>query len=153
MLLLVLAMSLQVPVEQPPVPLAASGAFFALSVADLEASTRWYRETFDMRVVMQRPAQDGPAVTVLEGQGLMVELLHFADAAPLSRVAPGVRGDFSVHGVFKAGILVTNFAEVVAALREARVEVAFGPFPATAEQRANVIIRDNGGNLIQIIGR
>jgi hypothetical protein len=36
---------------------------------------------------------------------------------------------------------------------EARdVEIAFGPYPARADQRANVIVKDNAGNLIQFFG-
>jgi hypothetical protein len=31
------------------------------------------------------------------------------------------------------------------------VPIAMGPFPRTAEQRANLIIRDNNGNYIQFV--
>lgn len=37
-------------------------------------------------------------------------------------------------------------------LQKRNVEIAFGPYPARKNQRANVIIRDNGGNLIQLFG-
>jgi hypothetical protein len=58
-----------------------------------------------------------------------------------------------VHGLVKAGIIVDNFEDVLAAFRARRVEVAYGPFPARQKQRANVIVRDNAGNLIQVFGR
>ena len=38
-------------------------------------------------------------------------------------------------------------------LAERGVPVAFGPFPAQGNQRANAIIRDNAGNLIQLFER
>ena len=43
-----------------------------------------------------------------------------------------------------------GFDSVVSQLRARGVEIAFGPFPARENQRANVLIRDNAGNLIQI---
>lgn len=54
--------------------------------------------------------------------------------------------------VFKAGFLVKDFDSAVDELRARGVTIAFGPFPAQNGQRANVLIRDNAGNLIQIFG-
>jgi hypothetical protein len=88
----------------------AIGAFFALSVADLQASAKWYS-------------------------------------------APGSTRRESVHGVFKAGARVEDFEGTVAMLRARAVEIAYGPYPARENQRANVIIRDNSGNLIQFFGK
>src|SRR5688500_20283138 len=65
----------------PPAPgLVVAGSFFALSVADLDASAKWYTETLGLRVVMQVPRQTKTAVTVLEGGGLTVELSQHDDA-------------------------------------------------------------------------
>ena len=128
------------------------GAFFALSVADLGASTQWYTEKFGLEVVMHPPKQDKSEVTVLEGGGLIVELLRRDDAMPLAQAAPSVTADYLVHGLFKAGIIVDDFDATVTTLRARGVAIAFGPFPASATQRANVIVRDNAGNLIQFFG-
>jgi catechol-2,3-dioxygenase len=46
------------PAGPLPPALVANGAFFALSVADIVASTRWYTEKLGLRVVMQVPKQD-----------------------------------------------------------------------------------------------
>ena len=134
-------------------PFTTSGAFFALSVTDLTASVRWYREKLGLRVVMEPPRTNEAAVTVLEGGGLIVELLQHKDAKPLSATAPGVRENYKVHGFFKAGVIVEDFDRTVAALRSRGVDIAFGPFPKSATQRANVIVRDNAGNLIQFFGK
>jgi catechol 2,3-dioxygenase-like lactoylglutathione lyase family enzyme len=129
----------------PEAPLlTATGAFFALSVADLDASARWYRESLGLRIVLQPPKQGKTAVVVLEGNGLLVELLQDDDATPK-------RG--AIHGLTKAGIIVADFDRTLALLGERQVRIAFGPYPASATQRANVIIQDNSGNLIQIFGR
>jgi hypothetical protein len=123
-----------------------SGAFFALNVASVQASAAWYAEKLGLNVILQVPASTGsPAVTVLEGGGLIVELIQRDDA-----VSPG---NTAFRGFTKAGMIVDEFEKTMAALTERGVAIAFGPFPATAEQRANVIVRDNAGNLIQIFGR
>jgi len=133
--------------------MSATGAFFALSVADVHASARWYAEKLGLTVVMEAPRQEKTAVIVLEGNGLIVELLEHDQAVPLNVAAPGVKNDLLVHGVVKAGAIVSDFDGTVALLKQRNVQIAFGPYPATAHQRANVIIKDNAGNLIQLFGR
>jgi catechol 2,3-dioxygenase-like lactoylglutathione lyase family enzyme len=132
--------------------LETRGAFFALSVADLDASTRWYSEKLGLAVVMRPPKQDKSAVAVLEGGGLIVELLQRDDATPLRQAAPSVTANYLVHGIFKAGLIVDDLSATLTALRARGVEIAMGPFPASKEQRANAIIRDNAGNMIQLFG-
>jgi catechol 2,3-dioxygenase-like lactoylglutathione lyase family enzyme len=134
-------------------PFKTVGAFFALSVADLQASAKWYSEKLGLRVVMDAPKRDKVAVTVLEGGGLIVELIQHDDALPLSNAAPAVPDRQLVHGIFKAGVLVEDFDKTAAMLRARDVEIAYGPFPAREGQRANVIVRDNSGNLIQFFGK
>lgn len=133
------------PVTRP------NGAFFALSVADLAKSTRWYEDMLGL-VVKLRPEKSGPAdVAILEGGGLLVELIQHDEARPLAEVAPGTKGELFTHGVFKAGVLVDDYEGTIARLRARGADFAFGPFPASAEQKANAIVRDNAGNLIQFI--
>ena len=132
--------------------LGATGAFFALYVADIEASTRWYSEKLGLKVVMQDPKRDKAAVTVLEGGGLIVELIQHDDAAPLSRAAEA-KDNPLVHGMFKAGVIVDDFDKTLAAIKARNIPIVFGPFPARPNHRANAIIRDNAGNLIQVFGK
>ena len=121
-----------------------SGAFFALSVANIEESARWYADKLGLEIVLQ--VTQGTAVTVLEGEGLTVELIH----DPAARPASGSPG--SVHGFFKAGFAVKDLDRTLQELTTRGVEIAFGPYPAKDGQRANVILRDNAGNLIQVFG-
>jgi catechol 2,3-dioxygenase-like lactoylglutathione lyase family enzyme len=130
----------------------AMGAFVAISVADLDASTRWYSEKLGLQIVKREPKRDRAAVVVLEGGGLVVELVQLDDAQPLSKAAPRVAKPELVHGMFKAGILVEDFEQALATLRARKVEIAYGPFPARPGERANVIVRDNAGNLLQFFG-
>ena len=154
-LLLCLTISAQAIAQAPPSPEPAfttKGAFFGLSVADVEASAKWYAEKFGMRVVLRPPKVEGATAVVLEGGGLIVELLQRDDGMPLSKAAPSITQNYRIHGFFKAGIVVDDFDATLARLKARGVQIAIGPFPKTAEQRANVIVRDNSGNLIQFFG-
>ena len=128
------------------------GAFFALSVADLDASVRWYAEKLGLTVVMRPPKQEKAQVAVLEGGGLIVELLQHDDAVPLARAFPSATASYQVHGLFKAGMIVDDFDATLVTLEARGVTIAMGPFPASPTQHANVIVRDNSGNLIQFFG-
>lgn len=150
---LVVPMAVQPATKAEPPFRAAKGAFFALSVADLRASTKWYTEKLSLAVIMDVPRKDGAAVTVLEGGGLTVELIQLDNAVPLRQAAPQAAGAQYVHGLFKVGLVVEDFDRTVAALRTRGVEIVVGPFPRRGNQRANVIIKDHDGNLIQFFGR
>ena len=130
-------------------PLAASGAFFALSVADMAASRAWYVEKLGLNVSLEVARTDASktAVTVLQGGGLTVELARHDDAVPRTSSEA-----VQTFGAFKVGLVVNNFDAALSALQSRGVQIAFGPFPRQGNQPANVIIRDNSGNLIQIIG-
>jgi catechol 2,3-dioxygenase-like lactoylglutathione lyase family enzyme len=132
----------------------AKGAFFALSVADLPASIQWYSQKLGLEVVMQEPKKPGDKAgfAVLEGGGLVVELVQLDDAVPLNKAVPSADGRQMLHGLFKAGFIVEDFDGAVAALKARGVEIAYGPYPAREGQRANVIVKDNVGNLIQVFG-
>ena len=139
--------------ENQPAFSSVSGAFFALSVADMDASVRWYSEKLGLKHVMVVPKRDRIAVTVLEGGGLIVELIQHDDAVALRKAAPAVSDPQMIHGVFKVGLVVENFEQTLTRLKARRVEIAYGPFPARDRQRKNVVIRDNSGNLIQFFGK
>jgi len=134
-------------------PFTATGAFFALSVADLDASTKWYSEKLGLKVTMKMPKQNKSTVTVLEGGGLIVELIKNDDARPLRIISPEINDNIFVHGIFKAGAIVGDLDQMVSMFKKRGVEIAFGPFPSRPNQRSNVIIKDNSGNLIQFFGK
>ncbi len=68
---------------KPTAVMTSRGGFFALSVADMKASGAWYVEKLGLAVAMEEAAAAGhPGVTVLEGGGLIVELIQNADAMP-----------------------------------------------------------------------
>ncbi len=133
--------------------LRATGGFFALSVPDAEASARWYQEKLGLSRVVQNPKENKVAVVILEGGGLIVELIQNDDAKPLKTALPDLKDDLLIHGVFKAGVIVADFDKTLATLKERGVEIAYGPYPAKDRIRAKLIVRDNAGNLIQFFGK
>lgn len=130
----------------------ANGAFFALSVADVQASSQWYQDKFGLKVVLEPPPSNNSTVIVLEGGGLIVELIQNGAAKPLSKVAPTVTDKFLIHSITKVGVIVDDFDKTLATMRERGIKIVIGPFPKSANQRENVIIQDNEGNLIQFFG-
>jgi catechol 2,3-dioxygenase-like lactoylglutathione lyase family enzyme len=130
----------------------AAGAFFAVSVADVQSSGKWYAEKLGLEITF-RPPKSGPGeVMVLEGGGLIVELIQHDEGIPLAKLSPPVSDSFKVHGFFKAGVLVDDLDATLATLKSRGVPIAFGPYAAKDGRRANFIIRDNAGNLIHFFG-
>ena len=87
----------------------------------------------------------------LSGGGLELELLSHAQAtAP--RDPMDMSAKVMTRGWMKVGLHVTNFDATIAALRSRGIEIVNGPWPPRTDQRANAMIRDNAGNLIQIFG-
>jgi catechol 2,3-dioxygenase-like lactoylglutathione lyase family enzyme len=145
------AQSAEQPATEPM--LKTQGAFFALAVADLDASTRWYTEKLGLRVTMRVPTQERVALAVLEGGGLTVELIQHDDARPLPPSAGSSSDGPRVLGLFKAGVIIEDFDQTVTLLRRRGIEIVAGPFPSSPRQRANLLIRDHVGNLIQLFGK
>jgi catechol 2,3-dioxygenase-like lactoylglutathione lyase family enzyme len=140
------------PTWAAPAFTSARGAFVGISVSDIEASVRWYTEKLGLAVVMRPPKIEKSTAVILEGGNVIVELMRHDDAVPLGTAAPSITRNYLVTGIFKAGIIVDDFDKAIAELRARGVPIAIGPFPATAEQRANAIIRDNEGNYLQLFG-
>jgi len=137
--------------QSAPAQFTTTGAFFALSVPDLAASTRWYSEKLGLRIVMR--SANGVPVNVLEGGGLIVELVQRDGArSPRDAMSADSPPDL-VRGIFKVGVIVEDFDGTVARLRAKGVEIVLGPYPPTPEQRANMLVKDNAGNLIQFFGK
>jgi hypothetical protein len=110
-------------------------------------------EKLGLKIVIQPPKTNGATVIVLAGSGLIVELIQHDDGLPLSEVAPTITDKLLLHGIVKAGVIVEGFAKTAATLRERNISIAFELFPATSDQRANMIIQENQDNLIQFFGK
>lgn len=134
---------------------AVTGGFVALVVPDLDASARWYTDKLGLKVVKERAIRPDKkaAVTILQGNGLSVELIWFADAAPLAKLAPQTSGSQDVHGILKAGIVVDDLDATLKELKARGVAMAFETFYDKAMDSRMFAIGDNNGNILQFFGK
>ena len=134
---------------------AVRGGFVALSVADLDASAKWYAETLDLKIVRPRSqSPDGKSLgTVLTGHGLIVELVQHSEAMPLRQAAPTLTRTYQIHGIFKAGIIVDDLDATLRELERRKVDIAFRTFTDAALDYRTFAIRDPSGNFIQFFGK
>jgi catechol 2,3-dioxygenase-like lactoylglutathione lyase family enzyme len=122
----------------------------ALSVADLEASARWYRELFGLATTMDVRADSNTQVRILTSEHLVVELIADKRAKPVAEHAGSQVPMTQVHGIFKAGFFVPDLDSAIAVLRERHIPVE-GRWLESRPR--NLMLRDNSGNLIQLIER
>ena len=152
-LLLVMCAPVMIVAKAPVT--AVQGGYIALSVADLDASAKWYTDTFDLAIAKnhsQSPDKKSTA-TILSGHGLIVELIQHADAMPLRQAAPSLSRSFQIHGIFKSGVVVDDLDATFKELTARKVEMAFPIFTDEALAVRTFAIRDNSGNLIQFFGK
>jgi catechol 2,3-dioxygenase-like lactoylglutathione lyase family enzyme len=129
------------------------GGFLAVIVPDLDAAANWYRDKLGLTVVKNATRPDNTAgLTVLQGNGLAVELIWFADAMSLSDAAPRLAGPQQIHGILKAGIFVDNLDAVSSELKSKNVTFAFETFYDASMNCRMFAIRDNSGNILQFFG-
>jgi hypothetical protein len=77
----------------------------------------------------------------------------YSEKLGLSVILEAQHGDITVRVLEGGGLTVELIHDPAARPRGvSRPELVHGPFPASDNQRANLIIRDNAGNLIQIFG-
>ena len=127
--------------------------FLALSVANIDRMTTWYRDTLGFEVFASGLAPNGTTRYALLRQGnAMVELLQIADAKPRTAAAPGTTGAFQIHGFFKSGFVVRDIDAAHRRIQAMQLKLAYelgkppnGPFRSFG-------IRDPEGNLLQFFG-
>jgi catechol 2,3-dioxygenase-like lactoylglutathione lyase family enzyme len=140
--------------QSTPLLGANSGSFVALSVADIDRMTTWYRDTLGFTVYNQGQAPNNPQIrfALLHQGNSILEIIRLPDAKPFVEVAPGRAGPWLVHGSFKIGFVVEQVDSVYAHFQRQGREFAFqlsqldGPYRAFG-------IRDPEGNLVQFFGR
>jgi Lactoylglutathione lyase and related lyases len=133
----------------------ANGGFVAITVPDLDASAKWYAEKLGLKMVKNHAMRpdNKAAVTILEGNGLAVELIWLADAVPLSKAAPQLKGPQDVYGILKSGIFVDDLDAALKELKSRNVTFAFDTFYDKSTDCRMFAIRDDNGNIIQFFGK
>jgi catechol 2,3-dioxygenase-like lactoylglutathione lyase family enzyme len=131
-------------------PLTGGGAFIAISVKDVAASTRWYEENLGLRILKKGVSPRGDAGNVvLAGNSLYIELMYLV-RPELESVKPP--SDESLPpGIRKAGVVLDSdqFDELFDHLRKKNAQFRGGVFEDKEMKLRSFIVVDNEGNLIQ----
>jgi len=121
----------------------------AVSVANLDASIDWYRRVFEFTVEkrFQIPGEQ-TEVAMLRRGDLRVELLESAGSKPLHPDRTDPNTDFRTQGNLHFAFAVPDVHAFVATLAERGADVVW---VRDFEFGSTAFIRDNAGNLIEII--
>ena len=128
--------------------------FLAVSVADLEASRRWYQAAFALRPILDETSPDSSVRTVvLASPVLVVELSAHRTARALQVYAGRPTPTFLVHGFFKGGVVVANLDRATSVLRARGVTGVSQIREDTASALRFAFARDPDGNFLQLLER
>lgn len=140
--------------QKPAAVTKNSGIFFALSVADVDAASKWYQEKLGFKVLLSGEAPNKIAkFALLQTDGALLELIQHREAKPLALAAPSVKASHQIHGIFKVGLVVEDIDGVYRALKEKQVVIAYDLMPAKDVPMRSFTIRDGEGNLVQFFGK
>ncbi len=125
-----------------------------LSVADLEASRRFYGEVLGFHTLeeaFELPAHEITGLILLNAQGVRIELFHRKGSKP-GRVGHPTEGALT-HGYFQFALSVTDikatFQRVVAAGAKSVLTPRFAP----DGRSLFAFIADPDGNLVELLQR
>jgi catechol 2,3-dioxygenase-like lactoylglutathione lyase family enzyme len=132
----------------------ATGTFFALSVADVALQSAWYRDKLGLRIISQGEAPNKIAkFALLEGEGLIIELIQHRDAKTRAEAAPTIKQAYELQGIFKVGALVKDLDRVYREVKAKGVPIAYDLMRAKDVPLRSFSIRDAEGNYIQFFGQ
>ena len=131
-----------------------SGAFLALSVADLDRLVPWYRDTLGFRVHSSGLAPNGKIrFALLQQDNVLIEMLQLPDAKALKTALPGATGPHEIHGFFKAGFVVPDIDAVYRRVNAMKLTLAYRLGKPPGGPYRSFGLRDPEGNLLQFFGR
>jgi methylmalonyl-CoA/ethylmalonyl-CoA epimerase len=148
----------QPPRTTSPAPIEVSGPqFAALSVKDLSASVKWYRELFGLGVLFEAASPDSSTRVILLGnRNMRLELVSHREAKSISELAGRATPPDMVFGSAKIGFYVRDLDAALAALRArgAIIEGTWLTRPANVASTdsvwtRNLLARDNSGTYVQ----
>ena len=120
-----------------------------ISVPDLEASVRWYAEVLGFEVEKRFEIAPIPAkVAMLRRGDLRVELFEVPGAKPLPEERRQPNLDVKTHGNKHLAFAINDLDAAERELRRRGADIVFvGRF----EFGSNIFLRDNAGNLIELV--
>ena len=146
MLVTILAAAAPAPVE------SQSPTFFALSVADLDASVKWYEDMLGL-TAKRLPGNVEAKVALLTGAGLVVELVQHSKAFEVTTRVPELEKRYLAHGLYKVGFHVADLDKTVERLKKRGASFKGGTFTDDVLKAKSALLLDNAGNIIQLFQR
>lgn len=126
-----------------------TGAFYAISVQNLDDSIAWYTTHLGFELCSQAE-NDQRRGALLERPGALLELAEFDGAVSRTALKPGLESHL-IHGIFKLGFVANDLDKTYAVLSEAGVEVFF-PIVTASDGRRTFGVLDPDGNIVQFFG-
>ena len=121
-----------------------------ISVPDLEASIKWYENILGFSVEKRMTIEPLKAkIAFLIKDNFRIEIFEVAGAQPLPEVRRQPHTDIGTHGIKHLAYEVKNVTEFMDVLKKKGVDVAMDV--SKMENKEMTFIRDNTGNLIEIV--
>lgn len=137
------------PAENLELP-ATNGAFYAVSVRNIDKAVAWYTQHLGFRVE-SRGGNNERKGALLSRPGTVLELGEFVGAIAREEFRAGLESH-EVYGIFKLGFTTTNLDAAFEVLEGRGVEIFF-PIVTASDGNRTFGIRDMEGNIIQFFGR
>ena len=120
-----------------------------ISVPDLEASIRWYAEVLGFEVEQRFEIPAIPAkVAMLRRGDLRLELFEVPGAQPLPEERRHPNLDLRTHGNKHLAFAIKDLDSAERELRSRGADIVW---VRRFEFGANIFVRDNSGNLIELV--
>ena len=121
-----------------------------ISVPDLEASIDWYRDMLGFSVEKRLTIEAISArIAFMKHGDFYIELFETKGAAPLPDNRRYPDRDIQTHGTKHLAFAVQDVQKFIEALKKRGVDIAMDV--SLMEGKAMAFIRDNAGNLIEIV--
>lgn len=141
-----------VPVADPAVSGALRVAHIALSVQNVERSSRWYRQMLGFRTKASHPQlRYEVRAMVLVRDGFEIELYERRGSQRSSPRAADHPNDLLEQGYRHVAFEVSDLEAVTQALRARGAFVTAGPARSEQDGSLSAYVADDSGNLIQLI--
>jgi len=141
-------------VNQTPITLLDSlkPHHIALSVPNFEETIQWYQDTLGFRVTLKRDLpQLSTQQAFLELNGFRLEIFARQNSTRTQPPPATVPDDLLVQGYKHIALAVDDLDTVAAELKRRDVEFLWEPMVDEALQLKLCFIKDNNGNLIELV--
>lgn len=124
-----------------------------ISTADYQATVDWYRSVFGFEVVREWDVPGHPDVDVgyIAANGFMIEVVATPEEFQSEKLPPDVFAALSDRGFVHLSFMSADVDAVAAELLSRGVELELPPTTFVDAGRRLLFIRDNNGNLIEIV--